>query len=372
MTAHELRTPIGVLRGSVEVLSRHLDELTAEERAELVEGMASSTGRLSRLLSDLLTASRLEASALEMRAETVPVREVLDQAVAVVKSTHPAAEILVRSPRGRAVHADRDRLAQALENLLGNALRHGAPPVHVAVTATEAGALDIRVRDSGPGVAAAVRPRLFSRFATGLASGGTGLGLFIVRELARAQGGDARYEPGPAGSPAGEFVIRLPACIGSGRGFDGRPVTAPLRVLLVDDVVDVRRLVRTALRFRGGFEVVGEAGDGAGAVRLAGETHPDIVVLDLGLPDIAGREVLSRIRENSPESKVVVFSGLETPDRTWIEGRVEGYVLKDAELDYLVDLLESVGKPPGGRGVVDLATFADQRGRRPGGSWSRG
>jgi len=128
----------------------------------------------------------------------------------------------------------------------------------------------------------------------------------------------------------------------------------PIRVLLVDDVADVRRLVRTALRFRGDFEVVAEAGDGAGAVRLAGETRPDIVVLDLGLPDLAGREVLSRIRENSPASKVVVFSGLETPDRSWIEGRVDGYVLKDAELDYLLDLLESVGRAEGAEAYVDL------------------
>jgi DNA-binding NarL/FixJ family response regulator len=127
-----------------------------------------------------------------------------------------------------------------------------------------------------------------------------------------------------------------------------------IRVLLVDDVVDVRRLLRTALRFRGSFEVVAEAGDGASAVRLAGETLPDVVVLDLGLPDLAGREVLSRLRESSPASKVVVFSGLETPDRAWIEGQVEGYVLKDEELDYLVDLLESVSAAGGAEAFVDL------------------
>ena len=118
-----------------------------------------------------------------------------------------------------------------------------------------------------------------------------------------------------------------------------------IRVLVVDDVVDVRRLVRTALRLRGGFEVVGEASDGSEAVRLTGSLHPDVVVLDLGLPDIAGREVLSRIRENSPESKVVVFSGADSADEAWITKHVEGYVLKDSEVDYLVDLLESVGRP---------------------------
>jgi len=127
-----------------------------------------------------------------------------------------------------------------------------------------------------------------------------------------------------------------------------------IRVLLVDDVVDIRRLVRTALRLRGDFEVVGEAGDGAEAVRLAAEHLPDIVVLDLGLPDIAGREVLSRLRESAPGSKVVIFSGLEPPDRDWIAGHVEGYVLKDAEIDYLVDLLESVGRGTVSQASVDL------------------
>ena len=103
----------------------------------------------------------------------------------------------------------------------------------------------------------------------------------------------------------------------------------------------VRLLVRTALRVRGGFEVVGEAGDGAGAVRLAGELRPEIVVLDLGLPDIAGRDVLRRVRNGSPDSKIVVFSGTDSPE---IAARVEAYVLKDADIDYLVDLLEAIGR----------------------------
>ncbi|WP_395695617.1 response regulator [Nocardioides sp.] len=139
----------------------------------------------------------------------------------------------------------------------------------------------------------------------------------------------------------------------------------PIRVLLVDDVVEVRRLVRTSLRFRGGFEVVGEAADGAEAVRLAEELRPDVVVLDLGLPDIAGREVLSRVREHAPDSKVVVFSGLETADRAWIREHAEGFVLKDEDLGYLVDLLESVGRTSDTRAVIDLpndlSSVADAR-----------
>jgi DNA-binding NarL/FixJ family response regulator len=128
----------------------------------------------------------------------------------------------------------------------------------------------------------------------------------------------------------------------------------PIRVLLVDDMVEVRRLLRTALRFRGGFEVLGEAGDGGEAVRMTETLRPDIVVLDLGLPDIAGREVLSRIRSSSPQSKVVVFSGVEPVERDWIADNVEGYVLKDEDLDYLVDLLESVAEAREGQATLDL------------------
>ena len=128
----------------------------------------------------------------------------------------------------------------------------------------------------------------------------------------------------------------------------------PIAVLLVDDVEVVRRMVRTALRLRGGFEVVGEAGSGADAVQLADALQPDIVVLDLGLPDIAGREVFTRIRRHSPGSRVVVFTGMEATDHGWITGQVDGFVGKDADLRYLVDLLETLGQPPTTEATFDL------------------
>jgi CheY-like chemotaxis protein len=117
----------------------------------------------------------------------------------------------------------------------------------------------------------------------------------------------------------------------------------PIRVLLVDDVVEVRRLVRTALRFRGVFSVVGEAAGGAEAIEAAGRLRPDIVVLDIGLPDIAGQDVLTGIRTAAPDAKVVIYSGTAPDESAGLAEVVEGYALKDSELDYLVELLEELG-----------------------------
>jgi PAS domain S-box-containing protein len=209
VTAHELRTPIGVLGGSAETLSRHWKDLTDEERTELFDAMTSSRNRLRRLLADLLTASRLQASALEIHAGPVRVADVVADAVATVQSTEPTADIRYDGPPDVTVRGDRDRLAQAVDNLLTNAMRHGVPPVTVTVVAGEE-TVEIRVSDEGAGVRPTAQDRLFERFATGRSKGGTGLGLFIVRELARAHGGEAFYEPASVATPSGAFVIRLP------------------------------------------------------------------------------------------------------------------------------------------------------------------
>jgi CheY-like chemotaxis protein/anti-sigma regulatory factor (Ser/Thr protein kinase) len=128
----------------------------------------------------------------------------------------------------------------------------------------------------------------------------------------------------------------------------------PIRVVLVDDVPEVRRLVKTALRFRGLFGVVGEASTGAEAIEMTVRLRPDIVVLDIGLPDLAGQEVLTRIRNQVPGTKVVVFTGTEPRDSSGIDERVDGYAMKDSQLDYLVELLETVGLQHTGQTTVHL------------------
>ena len=209
VTAHELRTPIGVLGGSAEMLSKHWAELQDDERRDLLATMRSSTLRLRRLLQDLLTASRLQSSALEVQKAPVTISDVVADSLATVQSTHPDAQVSFVGDPALTVEGDRDRLAQAVDNLVTNALRHGMSPVTVDTEADDA-TVTILVSDSGAGVPAAMQPRLFERFATGQGRGGTGLGLFLVRELAHAHGGDAFYDPPGPAHPAGRFCVRLP------------------------------------------------------------------------------------------------------------------------------------------------------------------
>ncbi len=210
VTAHELRTPVGVLAGTAETLRAHWSDLDDVERDELLDGMASSATRLRRLLTDLLTASRLQSSALDLAMDRVDVLGVAETAVATAQRIHPDKELVVTGEAGLVIDGDADRLAQVLDNLVSNALRHGTPPVTVAVR--RAGdSVEVEVGDAGSGVPEEMRERLFDRFATGASRGGTGLGLFIVRQLARSHGGDAWYRPpveGAAGS--GRFVVSLP------------------------------------------------------------------------------------------------------------------------------------------------------------------
>jgi CheY-like chemotaxis protein len=110
-------------------------------------------------------------------------------------------------------------------------------------------------------------------------------------------------------------------------------------VLLVDDVPELHSVLRQAIRLREGYTVVAEAEDGVGAITAAARHQPDVIVLDLGLPDLAGHEVLTRLRTLSPSSQIVVYTGSVHPDPTPLAREVEAFVTKDHNVAYLVGLL---------------------------------
>jgi PAS domain S-box-containing protein len=208
VTAHELRTPISVISGTTELLRERWAQLDEDERDELLASMGQNAARMRRLLDDLLTAARLEAGAVELQRDNAPLAPLLETAAAAARRRAADAEITVAMEDDLVVDADVGRVAQMLDNLLVNAVTHGRPPVAVRVVQRD-GRAEIRVSDSGPGVPDEIAPRLFDRFVTLKQRTGGGLGLFIVRELAHAHGGDAWYEgTGDQGRPT--FVVSLP------------------------------------------------------------------------------------------------------------------------------------------------------------------
>lgn len=206
IASHELQTPIAPITGFAATLLERWDEVGDAEKLEWVRVIDRQARRLAQLAGLLLAASRIEAGRLTAHPRELDVGEAIARAL---ESLEGGEDVVRPGPRRLLARGDPDLLHQMLINVLRNAQKYGRPPV--AVEASDAGRwVEIRVRDSGPGVPEDLRPRLFEKFAKsdiGRANG-TGLGLFIVRGLARAQSGDAWYEPDPSGGAC--FGVRLP------------------------------------------------------------------------------------------------------------------------------------------------------------------
>jgi PAS domain S-box-containing protein len=208
VTAHELRNPMAVIDGSAGVLRGDWDSMSPAERDGLLDGIRDSADRLRRLAADLGTASRVYQETVGLRLEELSLMGALDDARrrAVAAGFGGRIELDVR--RETSFTADPVRLGQALDNLVENAVRHGVPPI-VLRGRTDEQRVYMQVTDHGPGVPRELEPRLFERFAVAGSSGATGLGLFLVREIARGHGGDVSYHPAVGGVPA-TFELALP------------------------------------------------------------------------------------------------------------------------------------------------------------------
>jgi two-component system, OmpR family, sensor kinase len=210
--SHELRTPLTVIRGQLEVLAAQERPSAAEVRR--VERLVQAEiARISRLVDDLLLLAKTEQTEF-LRIESIalgPYVEELWDGVSLVATRRFELSTL---PVGT-LRADPDRLAQALRNLIGNAIEHTAPEhglVRMRVEARAGGRVSFLVEDDGPGIPLEQRERVFRRFhridaARDRASGGTGLGLAIVRAIADAHGGSVRASASPEGGACIELKL---------------------------------------------------------------------------------------------------------------------------------------------------------------------
>ena len=212
--SHELRTPMAAVYGAAMTLLRDDVDFSPERRHELLEMIASQATRLSQITDEVLLTSRLDRDDLSIKAEPVDVAEVVHETVTAFRDHIVASkEIEVEIPSDvGAASGDRDRLQQVLVNLLDNAVKYGDSPVKVHAYRTN-GVIRISVADNGRGIALAEQSRIFEKFYRGdpqlaRSPGGTGLGLYISRELTRRMGGslDLDSEPGAGAT----FVVELP------------------------------------------------------------------------------------------------------------------------------------------------------------------
>ncbi len=212
--SHELRTPMAAVHGAAQTLLRGDIDLTQEQRQALVEMIATQAARLAQITEEVLLATQLSRGDLTVEREAVDVAELARATVDAIRAQLPESVVvsIEVAPGGAAAAGAPDRIQQVLVNLLDNAAKYAGGSVTVRVEAGDA-VVRLSVADTGPGLTLAQQQRVFEKFYRAgpqltRTSGGTGLGLYISRELVHRMGGhlDVRSEPGAGAT----FVVELP------------------------------------------------------------------------------------------------------------------------------------------------------------------
>jgi diguanylate cyclase len=326
--SHELRTPLNAMLGWAGMLQRGVkDEATFKRGLETIERNARAQGQL---IDDLLDMSRIIAGTVRLDVQTVDPARIVEAAVGTVHPAAAAKTITLRTDLGRdggalplEVRADPGRMQQVLWNLLANAVKFTPPGGSVQVLLGRDG-FDavIRVIDSGIGIAPDFLPYVFDRFRQQDASisrqhGGLGLGLSIAKQLVELHGGTIAVDS--AGPHTGTtFTVRLPLthepAIAAAVAGVRAPVPAAqgelaelvdltgVRVLVIDDAPDTLDVLEQILAYSGAATTTA-AGAGAALALLEHEV-PDVIVSDVGMPDVDGFELMRRIRRRATTAGV--------------------------------------------------------------------
>ncbi|MEY4712833.1 MAG: hypothetical protein RIS88_2283 [Pseudomonadota bacterium] len=305
--AHELRNPLAPIANGLSIIQRVPGDRARVE--QVIAMIGRQVQQLTRLVDDLLDVSRIATGKLEIKPEVASLASIIGAAVEMSRPHIEAAHhqlVLSVSPEPTLVRADPARLAQVFTNILNNAAKYTPRGGRIEVAVQAQGEeLQVRVRDNGAGIEPTMLRQVFGLFTQipqqdERPGAGLGIGLSLVDGLVRLHGG--RVEAHSAGLGQGsEFIVHLPRHVQAGEvaaagpGEDPREAPRPAqRVLVVDDNTDAAATVADLLAMSGSeVEVVH---DGRSAVDHTARFHPDIVLLDIGLPDISGYEAARRIR----------------------------------------------------------------------------
>jgi PAS domain S-box-containing protein len=320
--SHELRTPLNAILGFGQLLERQ--NPTAQQRSR-VEHIMSAGRHLLNLINEVLDISRIEAGHLQLSVEPVALAEVLEEALDLMRplASDRSMQLCVDAQLDKDLHvlADHQRLKQVLLNLLTNAVKYTAVGGRVEVSLHPLGSSKTRVvvSDSGAGIAPEKLARLFTPFERlGVEHSGvegTGLGLALCQRLMQAMGGDIGVDS--TVGKGSSFWIDLPAAdsplkaLPKGRGFATDRVAAAGRgkILYIEDNLSNLTLVEQMLAEQPRIQLL-TAMQGRLGVDMARQHQPDLILLDLHLPDLPGHEVLDRLRydEVTRHIPVVVIS----------------------------------------------------------------
>jgi len=302
MLGHELRNPLSPIVTAAELLRARFDPPPRE-----VEVIGRQTRQLTRLVDDLLDASRITRGKITLSRETLALRAVVDQAVEMTAPLYHDAghRLTVEVADGCTVNGDRARLAQVIANLLVNAARYTPPHGEVRVEVRRDGdTVIVAVSDTGQGMTPELLPRVFDLFVQGPRTsdrqgGGLGIGLTLVQQLVRLHGGTVTAASEGAGRGS-TFAVHLPAAAPATGGGEKQtmpapaPASSPERLLVVDDNRDAADLLASLLEAQG--HQVAVAYDAATALRSAKTLRPTVAFLDVGLPQMDGYELARRLR----------------------------------------------------------------------------
>lgn len=354
MLAHELRNPLTPLVTSIDLLRQGNLETQSLQQLDI---MARQLGQLSRLVEDLLDVSRVSRGRIELRRAPLLLQETLSDAVEASRPLLDARALRVELALGDEplrVHADAVRLAQIFSNILHNAAKYTDPGGRITISVGREGdEAIVKISDTGMGISADMLPRVFDLFAQApvslsRAQGGLGIGLTLVRALVELHGGSVSVES-PGIGEGSTFRVRLPllteasfsAAVAPMAERGSETIQRSLRILVVDDNKDAADSLAAMLRFMGHHPEV--AYSGLKALQLAADLDADLMLIDIGLPELDGYEVARRLRRLvRRDARLVALTGYGSADdkRRSREAGFDEHIVKPVMMDVLQALTE--------------------------------